>query len=642
MNTHQHPAASASGSADHAGVASDSKGLNEPTQPQGDGRIDAETLVQIVADMTPGMLAYWDQQLRCRFANDQYREWFGKTHDQMLGIRIQDLMGEDLFRKNEPFIRAALAGQKQTFERQLVKNNGEVSWVEARYEPHKLGDTVVGFVALVLDINELKTKEQALQASAARLLDAQAAANIGSWETDLSNFNVVWSPQTYNIFDVDITTFTGSHTAFLEFVHPQDRAIVDAAFLKSFEQPGWNAVQHRILSAAGVTKHVKERWRIERDEQGTPLRALGTCQDISEWVTLHEAQKQIADRLAMATRAGGVGTWDYNIVGNELVWDAAMYTLYGITPSQFGGAYEAWRNGVHPDDQARGDEEIQQAIRGEKEFDTEFRVLWPNGEVHNIRAIAIVQRDDDGRALRMIGTNWDITDSVRYEENQRALLREKDALLKEVHHRVKNNLQVITSLLRFEAARSKMDETKTVLGDMKGRIYAMAQLHESLYRKGSFASVDLGFYLGQLATQTFRSQTVHADLVRLQLNLGQVRVGMDQATAAGLVLNELISNCLKHGFPDGRVGTVSVELQPAPIDTSQTRSNVWCLHVGDTGVGLPEDFEERRKHSLGLQLISDLASQLGGTLIIDSPPLLGAQFSVVFTALEPEELRLPV
>ena len=85
-----------------------------------------------------------------------------------------------------------------------------------------------------------------------------------------------------------------------------------------------------------------------------------------------------------------------------------------------------------------------------------------------------------------------------------------------------------------------------------------------------------------------------------------------------------------------------MELQPAPIDTSQTRTNVWCLHVGDTGVGLPEDFEERRKHSLGLQLISDLASQLGGTLVIDSPPLQGAQFSVVFTVLEPEELRLSV
>ena len=123
-----------------------------------------------------------------------------------------------------------------------------------------------------------------------------------------------------------------------------------------------------------------------------------------------DALLQLTERLSLAVLAGSVGIWDLDVVNNVLTWDDQMFALYGITREQFGGAYEAWQAGVHPDDQQRGDEEIQMAIRGEKEFDTEFRVLWPDGSTRNIRALALVQRDDEGRPLRMIGTNWDITE----------------------------------------------------------------------------------------------------------------------------------------------------------------------------------------------------------------------------------------
>jgi two-component sensor histidine kinase len=157
---------------------------------------------------------------------------------------------------------------------------------------------------------------------------------------------------------------------------------------------------------------------------------------------------------------------------------------------------------------------------------------------------------------------------------------------------------------------------------MQGRIHAMALLHESLYRSGTFASVDLSAYVKQLATQAFRAQSGQNGVVRLALELTAVNVGMDQATPCGLLVNELISNCLKHGFPDGRAGEVVVGLQPTGS------AGLWRLSVRDTGVGLPADFESRRTQSLGLQLVSDLARQLGGTLEIGSGS--GAVFTVVF------------
>ncbi|MFZ4547398.1 MAG: PAS domain S-box protein [Bacteroidales bacterium] len=138
--------------------------------------------------------------------------------------------------------------------------------------------------------------------------------------------------------------------------------------------------------------------------------------DISGRKKNEQELKIVASRLALATRAGGVGVWDYDLATDILVWDDQMFALYGIDKIDFDGVYQAWQNGVHPADRERGDAEFQMAIRGEKEFDTEFRVIWANGSVHNIRAITVVHHDDSGKPSRMIGTNWDITDLRKAEK----------------------------------------------------------------------------------------------------------------------------------------------------------------------------------------------------------------------------------
>ena len=125
------------------------------------------------------------------------------------------------------------------------------------------------------------------------------------------------------------------------------------------------------------------------------------------------------DRLMLAARAGGVGIWDYDAVNKVLVWDNEMYRLYGTTADQFSGAYAAWRAGLHPEDRQRSDEDIQRALRGEKDFDTEFRVVWPDGSIRNVRALARVRCDDTGRPVGLIGTTWDITAQKQAEETLR-------------------------------------------------------------------------------------------------------------------------------------------------------------------------------------------------------------------------------
>ena len=141
--------------------------------------------------------------------------------------------------------------------------------------------------------------------------------------------------------------------------------------------------------------------------------------DITERKQAEEAIRAKAERLALATEAAAVGVWDWDVVANLLVWDEQMFVLYGVAREDFSGAYEAWEAGVHPDDQAEGRAAIERALTGEEDFDTEFRVVWPDESVHHIKAKGAVQRDAAGTPLRMIGTNWDIT-SIKVAEVQMA------------------------------------------------------------------------------------------------------------------------------------------------------------------------------------------------------------------------------
>jgi PAS domain S-box-containing protein len=194
---------------------------------------------------------------------------------------------------------------------------------------------------------------------------------------------------------------------------------------------GMHADDEALWRADGTSFPV-EYWSSPLISNGLVAGAVVTFLDVTERKRTQETLRQFVDRLYLATRAGGVGIWDYDIINNKLIWDDQMYHLYGITQDKFGGAYEAWRAGLHPEDMQRGDDEIQMALRGEKEFDTEFRVLWPDGTIRNIRALAIVQRDASGKPLRMIGTNWDITERKQAEAKLEKTIQELQSAIEQI------------------------------------------------------------------------------------------------------------------------------------------------------------------------------------------------------------------
>jgi len=186
--------------------------------------------------------------------------------------------------------------------------------------------------------------------------------------------------------------------------------------LLSLEKSGTASCEKRYIRKDGTLTWVRLTASAQHDAQGTFLHYITLVEDINARKQAEDKLQKTSDRLSLAARAGGVGIWDYDLENDRLGWDEQMFRLYGVTESETADAYEVWQAGLHPEDRQRGDEEVEAAIRGDRDFDTEFRVVWPDGSIHHIHALALVKRDGQGKAINIIGTSWDITSQKQAAE----------------------------------------------------------------------------------------------------------------------------------------------------------------------------------------------------------------------------------
>jgi two-component sensor histidine kinase len=253
----------------------------------------------------------------------------------------------------------------------------------------------------------------------------------------------------------------------------------------------------------------------------------------------------------------------------------------------------------------------------------ELENLCKDGSIIPVEVKVTLLRDAIGQPYGLLGITRDIAERKQAEALLKSSLKEKEILLQEIHHRVKNNLQIISSLLELQANNIENKQAIAAFQDSQARIRSMAIIHEKLYRSEALAQVDLAEYIQELTVSLCRSYMAKKHEIDLNIEVERLFLDIDTAVPCGLILNELVSNSLKHAFPDGQDGKIWVRLHTT--DSGQIR-----MSVGDNGVGFPAGFDARPTSSLGLQLVNTLVGQLNGLLKIERVPttLISITFAV--------------
>lgn len=415
-----------------------------------------------------------------------------------------------------------------------------------------------------------------------------------------------------------------------EFIAPEDRAAVAERLAQLFAGTKTGTGEYRGLRLDGATFDIEVNSQFIRDPEGKPTEIVFVVRDITERKQAREAIRQSNALLrSIIETAPARIFWkdrDLRFLGcnTQVARDAGLDSpndLIGKTDFDM-----VWRDQA-PSYQA-DDRLVMES--GVPKLDFEEPQTTPAGDEIWLSTSKVPLRDERNEVIGILGIYHEVTQRKRSDDALRESLTEKESLLKEIHHRVKNNLQVISSLLRLEAGRSPEAAVKLALGEMQGRVLSMSVLHETLYKSRTFGRVDLAGYLRELAHQFFRAHAAAAASARLKLELSPVDVRIEQGIPCGLIVNELMTNSFKYAFTDGCPGEIGIVLRSEP-------DHEILLRVTDTGPGLPEDFELRRARSLGMQLVSDLARQIGGRLEIGAGP--GARFDVRFRSATGPQTR---
>jgi len=339
-------------------------------------------------------------------------------------------------------------------------------------------------------------------------------------------------------------------------------------------------------------------------------------------VTEHRRADEVHAQLAAIVASSDDAIIGKTLAGVITSWNTGAERLYGYGASEVIGQPIALLMPPERADELPGI--LSHLRKGERLQHIETVRVRKDGQRLDVSLSIFPIKDGNGRILGAATIARDITERMQVEAYLKASLREKEMLIKEIHHRVKNNLQVMSSLLGLQAQMIDDPNLRVPFAESQARIQTMALIHQQLYRSGTLGQINFAEYLRDLATRVVRSSQVGQGHLALEISAEEVYLPIETAIPCGLLLHELLSNCVRHGFPGDRSGTIGVTLSGIP-------QCPFVLTVRDDGVGLPPGLDVSTTASLGLRLVHLLAAQLHGTLAFQS----GAGTNVTLSFGEP-------
>ncbi len=549
-----------------------------------------------------------------------------------------DLFYEIIVPEDREFVRNSIKTaieKKELYdiEYKIKLKSGELRWIKALGKAfYDFTDTAIRFDGVRIDITESKNAQEEklkllaeIERQQERLNKLVADVPGVVWEAwglpDESSQRIDFvSSYVEELLGYSVNEWLSTPNFWLSIVHPDDKARAANEAKQIYLNKGNGSSRFRWVSKEGKSILVEAQSTTILDEEGTPVGMRGVTMDISE-------------RIKDEERVQHLGRILENTLNEIYIFDAATlhfaqvnhgarkntgYTLEelnNLTPIDLKPEFslDEYNKLISP--LRSGEKERVNFVAKQKRKDGSFYDVEVHLQYSNLQSppvfVAIIQ---------------DITQRKRADENLQASLIEKEVLLREVHHRVKNNLQIISSLLNLQSSYINDEKAYEYFQESQNRIKSMALIHEKLYRPKDLTKINFSDYLQDLISYLSAMYRKDNHTIIFETEIDDVYINMDIAINLGLIINELVSNSLKYAFPNNRSGNISINLQD--------KNQKLVLSVYDDGVGFPEDFDLNKNNSLGLQLVKAFTQQLKGNLDIDDK--IGTKINITFPKPEKE------
>jgi len=610
-------------------------------------------------DFANAPIIVWDPDFRITRFNHAFEHLTGRVEQEVIGQPLDILFPEKTRDTSLALIKKTLTGERwETVEIPILASDGTthtVLWNSANILTAEA--ELISTIAQGVDITERKRAEVEMKRSFERFKTVMEGLDALVYVVDMETFELLF----INKYGKDVWGEVEGQTCWKTIQSGQSGPCPFCTNDKLVDSNGNpTGVYHWEFQNTVTRKWYDCRDSAIRWLDGHLVR-LEIATDITDRKQMDEALKKSEDLLKRTGKIASIGGWELDAETLTVTWTEETYHIHEVPVGQRPTLEEAI-NFFHPDDRKKLSDAIQRALTTGEAYDMELRFITAKGKSLWTRSLCQPQVVD-GKTIYLIGTFQDITERKKAEEamrkfsdglermvidrtadisdiNQKLVAEidirldaekqltksvvEKEVLLREVHHRVKNNLQIVISLLNLQSRYITDETTRSAFVESQNRVRAMALVHEKLYQSTDLSKIDLSNYLTYLGNSLFQFFGIKGKGIMLTMDIRDISLATDTAIPLGLMINELISNSLKYAFPDGRKGEVSV--------TVYRQAHTLTILFKDNGVGIPADLDWRNTKSLGLRLVISLVEQLDGTIELDRSA--GTVFKIVVNEKE--------
>ena len=591
--------------------------------------------LETLLDTIPAPVFYKDKEGVYRGCNELFaRMILGSSKEKVTGCSVDELSEAippelgDVFRRVDR--QLLQRGGSQVYESRVLCSDGIIrQFLFNKAVYRSPNGTVEGLVGTMLDITGLKRTEENLLKSEERYRLAAEQTGQLIYEFDLQNGHVEWAGAVTELTGYsynEMQDFT--YYDWLDHIHPEERRRVQQEFKKCWNTGEKFNEEFRFRRKDGSYFFVENKGVYLRDEEGCVCKALGVMKDITEIKLSSEKLKESEElyRSFLQNFKGIAFKLDRDFT--PLFLEGALEEITGYTEEDFLSGRINLTDIIYAEDRP-----LFYILRKKMRFtpnsimEHEYRlrqkdgtVKWVHELIHNICTAS-------GDTEFIQGYTYDITLKKKAEET----LAKAEAIgMREIHHRIKNNLQVVSSLLSLQADKFKDKDVIEAFRESENRVISMSIIHEELHKSEDTTSIDFAAYLRKLTSDILYSYRVGNENFRLVLDIGNIFLGIDTAIPLGIIINELFSNSLKYAFPKGAEGEIRISLyrksetlgpgSAAERGTGITDSGMYpgfTLVYSDNGGRFPENIDFRNPETLGLQLVNALVEQIDGTIELE-------------------------